>query len=57
MYSEVYPTVDSQLSYSNVGGRKSRNIRDHLFVIYAIINDVVNGKAEEIEIQGYDITK
>ena len=57
MYTEVYPTVDSHLSYSNVGGRKSRNIRDHLFVIYAIINDVVNGQAEEIEIQGYDITK
>ena len=57
IYSEVYPTVDSELSYSNVGGRKNRNIRDHLFVIYAIINDVVNGQAEGIEIQGYDITK
>ena len=57
IYSEVYPTIDSELSYSNVGGRKNRNIRDHLFVIYSIINDVVNGQAEAIEIQGYDITK
>ena len=57
IYSEVYPIVDSQLSYSNVGGRRKRNIRDHLFVIYAIINDVVKGHAEAIEIQGYDITK
>ena len=33
IYSEVYPIIDSHLSYSNVGGRKHRNIRDHLFVI------------------------
>ena len=57
IYSEVYPIIDSHLSYSNVGGRKHRNIRDHLFVIYSIINNVVNGEAEPIEIQGYDITK
>ena len=35
----------------------NRNIIDHLFVIYSIINDVINGEAEDIDIQGYDITK
>ena len=57
LYSEVYPMVDSQLSYSNVGGRKNRNIRDHLFIIYAVINNVLNGGAGPIDIQGYDIEK
>ena len=45
------------MSPSNVGGRKDRNIRDHLFVIYGVINDVKNGDAEGIDIQGYDIHK
>ena len=57
IYSETYPTIDKNLSCSNVGGRRGRNIRDHLFVLYAIINNVINGKAEAIDIQGYDIHK
>ena len=28
-----------------------------MFVLYAIINNVINGKAEAIDIQGYDIHK
>ena len=57
IYKDAYPTIDQNLSCSNVGGRKGRNIRDHLFVIYAIINDVKNGNAKSIDIQGYDINK
>ena len=38
LYDDVYQTIDDELSYSNIGGRKGRNIRDHLFVIYAVIN-------------------
>ena len=57
IYKDAYPTMEQNLSFSNVGGRKGRNIRDHLFVLYSIINDVKNGKAQDIEIQGYDIAK
>ena len=57
IYKDSYPVIDQHLSCSNVGGRKGRNIRDHLFVIYGIINDVKNGKAGDIDIQGYDINK
>ena len=57
IYSETYDVIDENLSFSNVGGRKGRNIRDHLFVIYGIVNDVKNGRAEPIDIQGYDISK
>ena len=45
------------MSFSNVGGRKQRNIRDNLFVIYASINDVINGNGTSFDIQGYDVIK
>ena len=57
LYKDTYNIIDKNLSCSNVGGRKGRNIRDHLFVIYGIVNDVKNGEAEPIDIQGYDIRK
>ena len=57
LYSDSYKTIDQNLSYSNIGGRKSRNIGDHLFVIYGIINDVINGNAQPIDIQSMDIIK
>ena len=57
IYVDAYPTIDEKLSCSNVGGRKGRSIRYHLFIIYGINNDVLNGKAESIDIQGYDINK
>ena len=45
------------MSFSNVGGRKQRNIRDNLFVLYAAINDVINGDGTSFDIQGYDVMK
>ena len=42
---------------SNIGGRRDRNIRNHLFVINGIINDVIQTKRESIDIQIYDIAK
>ena len=43
LYQDVYETIDQEPTYSNIGTRKGCNIRDHLFVVYAIINDVING--------------
>ena len=57
LYEEVYDTIDGNLSYSNVGGRKGRNVRDHLFLIFAIINDVINGEARPVCLQTFDIYK
>ena len=57
IYSEVYNKIDKNMSFSNVGGRKNRNIRDHLFVVYAAINDVINGKGPIFDIQCYDVIK
>ena len=44
------------MSDSNVGARKKRNIRDHLFTLYATINDAIRNK-KNIDIQYYDIAK
>ena len=57
IYSEVYENIDKNMSFSNVGGRRQRNIRDHLFVLYASVNDVINGSAASFDIQGYDVIK
>ena len=57
LYDDLYDIVDDEISCSNIGGRKGRNIRDHLFVIYAIINDVLNGNAAPIDIHTIDIHK
>ena len=39
-----------------MGGRRRRNIRDNLFVIYASINDAIRNR-KDIDIQFYDISK
>ena len=57
IYQEKYPLIDSQMSNSNIGARKHRNIRDHLFIVYAVINSVINGNADPIDIQIYDVEK
>ena len=51
----MYDVVDSQLSCSNAGGRRGRSIRDQLFIVYGLINDVINGKEEPIHIDSYDV--
>ena len=36
IYNDEYPTIDANLTDSNVGARQKRNIRDNIFVINAI---------------------
>ena len=46
-YNDNYEIIDQTMSCSNIGARKNRNIRDHLFVINGILNDVNNSKKNE----------
>ena len=55
IYNEVYPTIDSNMSDSNAGARQHRNIRDHLFIVYGVINSVLKDKKKPIDIHIYDI--
>ena len=57
IFIEKYDDIDNHMSDSNIGARKGRNVRDHLFVIYGIINSVINGKEACIDIQIYDLEK
>ena len=57
IYNEKYPLVDSRMSDSNIGARKNRNIRDHLYIVYTIINSVIHGNEEPVDIQIYDVEK
>ena len=43
IYNDEYTNIDEQLTNNNIGARKkNRNIRDNIFVINAIFNDVTN---------------
>ena len=58
IYNDIYETVDANMSCSNIGARKRRNINDHLFVINGIINDVLNSQnSSNIDVQIYDVAK
>ena len=43
------------MSPSNIGAMKKKNIRNHLFILYGIINSVINGDGDCIDIQIYDV--
>ena len=57
IYQDKFNDVDENMSNSNIGSRKNRNIRDHLFVVYGILNSVLNGEADPIDVQIYDVEK
>ena len=54
--NDKYDTIEQSMSGSNIGARKGKNIRDHLFVINAVINDVTKNK-KDVDIEIMDIAK
>ena len=51
IYNEEYENIDKKMSDSNVGGRKRRNIRNHIFIVNGIINEAIRKKSNiDIEI-------
>ena len=56
-YNDKHEEIDSGMSDSNIGGRRGKNIKNHLFVIYGIMNAVIQGDDVPIDIQIYDIEK
>ena len=55
IYNDKYIHIDSNMSDSNVGGRKGRNIRNHLFIVYGIINSISNKESPPVDFQFYDL--
>ena len=56
LYNDYYETVDSSMSDSNVGGRRNRNIRDNLFIVYGIINYCIENNLD-VDMTLYDLQK
>ena len=55
IYNEKYEVIDRSMSDSNVGARRNKNIRNHIFVVNGIIHDVLSSKKKKpIDIQIMD---
>ena len=57
IYNDEYSNLDKNLTDSNVGARKNRNIRDNIFVLNAIVNSVKKENEGGLDCQVYDIEK
>ena len=55
VYNHIYPVVNNSLTDANVGSSKGRNLRDNLFVLYAIINSIKTGGEEACDIGVYNV--
>ena len=55
IYGDKYDEIDANMSDSQVGGRKGKNIRNHTWVINGIICDVLSKKSKTpIDIEIFD---
>ena len=50
IYKDKYDIVDSNMSDSNVGARKKKSIRNHIFVLNGIINEALKKKDKPIDL-------
>jgi hypothetical protein len=55
IYKEKYPLIDQSMSDSNIGARKKKNIRNHIFVVNSVIHDILSKKSnKQIDIMVLD---
>ena len=47
IYKDKYDVIEESMSDSNIGARKEKNIRNHIFVVNSIMHDVLNKKSNE----------
>ena len=57
IYNDKYKDIDMGMSDSNIGARRKKNIKNHLFVVYGIINSILNEEDLSIDISIYDLEK
>ena len=57
IFNDKYDIIDGNMSCSNIGAKKGRNIRDHLCIINRILNEAANKKVKNSYIQIVDIQK
>ena len=55
IYIDYYSILDISMSDSQIGARKGKNIRNHLWIVYGVISDVLSSKTKKpIDIQLFD---
>ena len=54
IYNDEYPTIDQNLTDSSVGARKTRNVRDKIFVLNAILNSNKHNLKKALDLQVHD---
>ena len=50
IYKDNYDTIDENMSDSNVGARKRKNIRNHSWIINGIIRDAASSKSKPVDL-------
>ena len=55
VYGDKYDEIDQSMSDSQVGARKRKNIRNHIWVVNGIICDVLSSKKKHpVDLQIFD---
>ena len=55
IYQDIYSILDESMSDSQIGSRKGKNIRNHIWVLNCIIDDTLkSNKKHPVDIQIYD---
>ena len=57
LYMKLYPSVAKGMSYSNIGAKKHKNVRDHLFIVYGTIQSILKEGRPCIDLQIYDLVQ
>ena len=53
--NDIKETVDKNMSSSQVGARPNKGTRNHLFVLYQIMNSVLQKESPPVDLSIYDV--
>ena len=57
LYLDKYQDLETNMSDSNIGARKKKNVRNHLFIVYGVITSVLRENRGCVDIQIYDLVQ
>ena len=57
LYLDKYQDLENHMSDSNIGARKKKNVRNHLFIVYGVITSVLREGRGCVDIQIYDLVQ
>ena len=47
IYQDKYDIIEESMSDSNIGARKKKNIRNHIFIVNSVLHDVLSKKSKD----------